>query len=72
MMYKDQRDVENVFVEYWTINDTEPNAKNFQNISNDIFTKTNNYATHSYYYKDLIFGIFIRVFKTLLNLYIGK
>ena len=26
-MYKDQKDVENAFVEYWTINDIEPYAE---------------------------------------------
>ena len=26
-MYKDQRDAENAFLEYWTINNFEPHAK---------------------------------------------
>ena len=71
-MYKDQRDAENAFVEYWTINDIEPHAEMTTKISNDIFTKTDNYAAHSYYYKGLIFDIFIEVCTTLLILYIGK
>ena len=71
-MYKDQRDAKNAFVEYWVINDTELHVKISQNISNDIFIKIDNYAAHSYYYKGLIFGIFIGVFTTLLILYIGK
>ena len=56
-MYKDQRDAKNAFVEYWTINDTEPHAKMTTKISNDIFPKINNHAFQSYYYKNLIFGI---------------
>ena len=71
-MYKNQRDAENAFVEYWTINNTEPHAKMNTKISNDIFPKINNHAVHSYYYKSLIFGIFIEVFTTLVILYIGK
>ena len=41
-------------------------------IFNDIFAKIYNYADHSYYYKGLIFDIFIGVFTTLVVLYIGK
>ena len=71
-MYKDLRDAKNAFVQYWTINDTELHVEMTQQFFNDILPKMDNYATHSYYYRGLIFGFFIGVFTTLLILYIGK
>ena len=50
-MYKDQRDAKDAFIEYWTINDTEPLVEITQENSNNIFPKIDKYTTHSYYYK---------------------
>ena len=38
-MYKDQKDTENAFVEYWTINNTKPHVEITTKIFSDIFPK---------------------------------
>ena len=73
MMYKDQRDVKIAFEDYWSFqNDIEPHVEMTTKIFNNIFSKIDNHVVHSYYYKGLIFDIFIEIFTTLLILYISK